>query len=516
MTKEEKFLKVWNDPFLFAKNFITIVDKNGHKVPFEFNPVQKDFASSLNKYNVVLKSRQMGLSVCTCAIAIHKAITESYSTCLMLSHSEESCRAIFDKLKQMYSTIPSELKPKLLLNNRSELALANGSKISCTTMGKRDKGRGSTLALCHVSEFAFVNSETATKQLLGLEQAIQANGVLIVESTANGNNHYQDLYFKSKNNENAYKGYFYNYVDGACMFQDEYKEYSMIFRNINGHEFEEDDLTEEERQLFQDGVPINIICWRRLKIQNSSLDQFNQEYPYTDIDAFVTSGSSVFDKKIITNNRNRIKQSKVKVIDKPIDLNQKLADHYKKSLYCYEKPQINHKYIIGADISQGIGKDYHAFIVVDLNTKQEVAIFRNNKIRPDECADLLNVLGKYYNKALICVEKASGGIATIQRLYYELHYYNMVRYRSFDDYGKQIIQIGFSTDAKSKGLVINNLREKFEKGIIQINSDIILEEMSYYQCNNGKFGAISGRHDDTIMALALAADTLDKPKFYQF
>lgn len=514
MTKDEKFLKVWNDPYLFAKNFIKIVDKNGNLVPFEFNPVQKDFSYSLEKYNVVLKSRQMGLSVCTCALAIHKVITQKYTTCLMLSHSDESCRSIFGKLKQMYNTIPNELKPKLLLNNRNELSLSNGSKIACTTMSARDKGRGSTLALVHISEYAFVKSEVATKQLLSIEQAVQGNGVLIVESTANGGNHYQDLYFKAKNKENAYKGYFYNYVDGSCMFTEEYKEYSNIFRNINGYDFSEDDLTEEEMVLFNDGVPLHIICWRRLKIQNSSLDQFNQEYPYTDIDAFQQTGNSVFDKKIIANNRMRLKQDRKRYIDKPLDLHYELVGYYNKSFWMSEKPITGHRYVIGADISQGIGKDYHVFIVLDLNTKKEVALFRNNKIRPDQCADLLQILGKYYNGALICCEKASGGIATIQRLYYELHYYNMVRYKSFDDYGKQIIQIGFSTDAKSKGLVINNLRQKFEKGVIQIQSDIILEEMSYYQCENGKFGAISSKHDDTVMALALCCDTLDKPKFY--
>ena len=92
MTREEKFLKCWQSPYLFAKNFIKIVDKKGNLVDFCFNPVQKNFVENMDRYNIILKSRQMGMSVCICAISIHMAITKPNSTILLLSHTDESTR----------------------------------------------------------------------------------------------------------------------------------------------------------------------------------------------------------------------------------------------------------------------------------------------------------------------------------------------------------------------------------------------------------------------------------------
>ena len=55
ISREEAFLKVWNSPYLFAKNFIQIVDKNGKLVPFAFNEVQQDFIE--NKFNFIIVSQ---------------------------------------------------------------------------------------------------------------------------------------------------------------------------------------------------------------------------------------------------------------------------------------------------------------------------------------------------------------------------------------------------------------------------------------------------------------------------
>ena len=116
MTKEEKFIKVWSNPYLFSKNILKITDKTGKVVPFKWNKMQKDFIDNMDSYNIILKARQGGMSVCICALAIYYAITEANCVCLMLSHNDESTRAIFNKLKAIYNSIPSALRPKLIRN----------------------------------------------------------------------------------------------------------------------------------------------------------------------------------------------------------------------------------------------------------------------------------------------------------------------------------------------------------------------------------------------------------------
>lgn len=512
ISREEAFLKVWNSPYLFAKNFIQIVDKNGKLVPFAFNEVQQDFIENMEKMNIILKSRQMGMSVCILAMSIHRCITKPHSVCLLLSHTDESTRSIFSKLKQMYFSIPDALKPQLKTNNRQELEFMNGSKITCATMSKRDKGRGNTCSLIHLSEFAFVDSETAQKQLLSLEQSLSADGKLIIETTANGMNFFSNMYFKSKSKENAYRAFFYNYVDGSCMFTEQYEQYKQIFRNINGHEFGLEDLTEEEQELLDNDskMTLDILCWRRLKIQNSSLEQFNQEYPYTDDVAFISTGTNVFDKKVIA--LNKIRVQKVKALPKEtLTLNYVLQPYYGKSFWIYEKPIKEHRYIISNDCSEGIGADSHVSVVIDTNTHKQVALFRNNEIRPDQFADVINALGRMYNKAYCIVELASGGHTVIEKLYYTHKYYNMHRHRTYDNFGKSVLKLGFGTNAQTKGMAISTFREMFETNNILINSEIILDEMLTYTFENGKYNAKNGCHDDTVMAMAIASEVMKSP-----
>lgn len=521
--KETTFLKVWNNPYLFCKNLIKIANKKGEVVPFAWNKMQKDFVENMDTYNIILKARQGGMSVCICALSIYYAIHENNCVCLMLSHNDESTRAIFNKLKALYNSIPDSLRPKLIRNNRAELQLSNGSIISCSTMGRTDKGRGQTAKLIHLSEFAFVNSDIATKQLLSLEQALRPDGHLIVETTANGLNFFHNLYQKSKKNENAYKSVFYNYLDTKEMFKDEYEQYWKIYRNLNGHVFKEEDMTDEERELLEEykeqGMDMKVLCWRRLKIQNSTREQFNQEFPLTDEMAFITSGDSIFDNERVSRISKALllKEDKYLSKDKVIDdLPKGMYKFYGKSFFMYQKPQEDMKYYIGVDCSEGVGKDYSTCIVFD-EEGQHCATFKNNKIKPYEFAEFINKLGIYYNRAYLVVEKASGGHSVIERLRYTFKYMNMAKYKTYDEFNRMHWQIGFDTNLKTKGIIIHDFVEMFDKGEIQLNDIDILEEMKVFKVeDSGKMGAMRGYHDDLIMACALALAGLKSGKYYKW
>lgn len=517
MTKEEKFKKVWTNPYLFCKNFMKIKNKSGEIVPFAFNNLQRDFLNNKKKFNIILKSRQLGFSVMVCAYAIWLAITKKNSVCMLLSMSDESTRAIYNKLKQIYMSIPEELRPELIRNNRSELQLANGSIISASTLGRNDKGRGNTADLIHISEFAFVKSEIASKQLLSLEQTLNATGTLIVETTANGLNFFHNMYIKSKRKENAYQSFFYNYVDGKDMFVEQYEEYWQIWKSQhNGKTFSQSDLTEEEQEIMNNypNADLKMMCWRRLKINNSSLDQFNQEYPLTDDLAFISTGANVFDNRRVSNVLQSILLQKNKYIKKPNNLPHELSKFYGKSFFIYQIPKVGDKYYIGVDTSEGLGRDYSTCVVLNKDG-EEVAMFKNNKIKPYEFAEIVNKLGHYYNKAYLTVEKASGGHSVIERLRYTFKYMNMAKYKSYDQFNRVQWQVGFDTNNKTKSLIINDFRESFDKGQLLLHSADTLEEMKVFEVNdNGSMGAMSGYHDDLVMATALALNGLKDGKYY--
>lgn len=521
MNREEKFMKVWNDPYLFCKNFMRIKNKSGKEVPFAFNNLQKDFLDNKKKFNIILKSRQLGFSVMVCAYAIWLCITKPNSVCIMLSMSDSSTRAIFNKLKQIYNSIPDAIRPELIRNNRAELQLANGSIITCNTMGRTDVGRGMTPNLIHISEFAFVKSEIAEKQLLSLEQGLSADGSLIVETTANGLNFFHNMYQKSKRKENAYKSFFYNYIDGAEMFYDQYDEYWEIWKSQhNGKTFSMNDLDDEEKEIMKnyEGVTLKMLCWRRLKVNNSSIDQFNQEYPISDDVAFISTGASVFDNRRVSTVLQSILLEKIKYIPKKelSDLPNELLKFYGKSFFMYKKPISGMRYFSGVDTSEGLGKDYSTIVILDKDG-EEVAMFKNNKIKPYQFADIVNQLGHYYNKAYLVVEKASGGHSVIERLKYTFKYKNMAKYKSYDKFNTIMYTVGFDTNTKTKSLVVNDFREMFDKGQLLLHSADTLEEMKVFEVrDNGSMGAMSGYHDDLVMATALAIQGVKSGFYYKW
>ncbi|HCL4448326.1 TPA: terminase [Clostridium botulinum] len=487
----------------WIQSFIKIVNKEGKTVPFILTQEQRQFVEGLEAENIVLKSRQLGLSVVSIALAIRQCIVYPNSCCLLVSYDQKSCNAVFGKLKQQFNSLPKWLKPETEANNRQEIKMCNGSKITCVTAGNKELSRGDTLQFIHLSEFAFWKNPD--KHLNSITQAIGTGATLIIESTANGVNLFHDLYFKSKNKENSFKPYFFNWIDGGSLFKKKYKEAVKRYKAINNKNLIENDLDDEEKELLKLGASMEQLTWRRMTISKTSLEQFHQEYPSTDVEAFIISGNSVFDNKKVSQALTNIKNNKTKYIKKEniIGLPSLLQQHIGRSFFIYQIPKAGKRYYIGADLSEGVGQDYSVIEVLDKNGEQ-VAEFYNNKIKPYKMSEIINCIGHYYNYALLTIEKASGGHSVIERLRYDLKYMNMTKYKSYDQFNKLIWNVGFDTNSKTKSLIINDLIELFEKNQLKINSERLLQEMQVFVSENGKMGAISGSHDDSVMSMALA------------
>lgn len=518
MREIDKLKLILGNPLLYIESFIKIPDKTGKIIPFKLNELQKDFMQNMEKYSCILKSRQLGFSTLSCALSLYYACTKPNTECLLVSYSIDSATAIFEKLKTMYYTIPKVLRPEYIRNSKKELKFDNGSRIVIATSGNKDIARGMTLKFVHLSEYAFYK-DNADKQLLAIEQALTPNGKLIIESTANGMNWFNDIYFKAKAGENLYKSFFYNWYDNKTMFADDYKNAVEVWMaRHNAKLIDIKELDSIETDLYNKGATIEQLIWRRLKIQNSNAEQFQQEFPATDLEAFISTGATVFDNQRIYNFEKAISQKKEKYISKNslIDLPVILKNHYGKSFFIYHDKKPSKKYYIGVDTAEGLGgdRDYSVAVVLDKDGR-ECAMFRSNKLKPFEFAEIINELGRYYNTAFLVVEKASGGHSVIERLRYTYGYMNMSKYKSYDERGRARTQIGFDTNNKTKGIIVNDFRETFETGQIQINSSELLEEMkTFIGADNGSYNAMKGRHDDIIIAFCLALAGLKQGKWY--
>ncbi|MDF2844056.1 MAG: Terminase-like family [Herbinix sp.] len=516
---KDKLAYLWDDENTidWIETFIKIADKQGNIVPFILTPEQKEFVEKLDKENIVLKSRQLGLSSVVIALSIRACIVRDNITSVLISHDQKSTNAIFAKLKQQFFSLPEWLRPELLTNNRQELTFANGGKITCMTAGNKDLLRGETVTgYAHLSEFAFWKEPE--RQMKALSQAISDTGIIVIESTADGFNKFSETYYQAKNGENSYKPFFFNWINGKSLFLNQYKQAVQKYKAIHGKSLLLEDLDEVETELRSLGATLDQLTWRRQKIATEGTDSFNVEYPSTDNDCFLTTGQQLFDAKRIDTCIKAILNSKGTFIpkDKIKGLNVKLQNLYGKSLQIWSIPKIGERYYIGVDCSEGIGKDYSTAIILS-KSGEMVAQFKNNNIKPYEYAEILNLLGRYFNKALLTIEKASGGHSVIERLYKDYKYGNLTKYKTYDEYNREVWKRGFDTNNKTKSIAVNDAREWFEKGLIKVVSKELLDEMKVFVLNdNGSMGAISGSHDDLVMAFVLAIVGMKYPYWYPF
>lgn len=502
MTNEEKLELILNDPLLFIQNCIKIVDKRGNLVPFILNPQQKKLLTEMDKFNVVLKSRQLGISVLSCAYSCWLAIRYPNTSCLLMAHSLDGADGIFSKLKQLYNSIPKDFRHKLINNNRKELTLANGSKIRVVSCGTKESVRGMTLRFVHVSEAAFCN-ENIDRQILAIEQAMTPNGQIVVESTANGFNFFSEMYSKASQNESMYKPFFFGWVEDKIMFADEYKDYSDRYVALNGNLPTLEELDTTELALYRRGASIEQIVWRRRKISNSSETQFAQEFPSTPTEAFITTGDNVFDNIKVHERLESIHTTKT--ISMPESLPAVLKPWYNRGFSLWEAPDPEARYFIGVDSAEGLGgsNDYSVVEVVDRDGFQ-MAEFRSNKIKPFEFVEVVEQIARWFNTAYLVVEKASAGQTVCDRLYNDASYPLMYKYKSWDARGSVKRKPGFETTKQSKQRIIDDFVELHSKDKLCINSKILLQEMKMFIYMDGSAKASIGYHDDTVMAFAMA------------
>lgn len=501
MTAIEKLKRIMSSPILWGETFCKVVNKKGKTVTFKMNPQQRELVEGLSKYNIVLKSRQLGITTISCCLSLYYAITKPNSHCMLISYSLDSASTIFDKLKTMYDSLPNGIRPKEIANNRSSLKFSNGSKITVTTLGSKELARGSSLQFVHISEVAFAKQELVSKQLLAIEQALLPDSKLIIESTANGLNEFYNIWQKAENGESLYKPFFFSWIDDKIMFAEEYEQFSKRYKSIHGAELTIDELEPIEQTYYNMGASLKQLMWRRLKIANSSEMQFKQEYPATPIEAFITTGNNIFDTEKVVQQYNERKS--IEKLTDILSLPTALKPYIRTYLKVWEEPQRGMKYYVGVDSAEGVGQDSSVIDIYNQDAVQ-VAQFRSNKIQAYNIASICNEIGLWYNRALLIVEKASTGGVILDRLRNMYHYKNLYKHKDYDQKGKMVKKIGWKTTLKTKPLLINDFAEWFHNNDIFIRSADTLNEMKTYVYDGSSTNAESGKHDDTVIASALA------------
>jgi hypothetical protein len=169
-------------------NLYKIVDDNGIVMPFKMKMAQRRLFLSLHYRNVILKSRQHGFTTLLAILALDTAMWNAHHSTGIIAHTLPDAQKIFrKKVKFAYENLEGLvdlIKPKLLKESSDELVFDNGSSVSVSV-----SFRGGTLQLLHVSELGKIaakHPEKAEEIKTGAFEAVPLQGIIVVESTAEG------------------------------------------------------------------------------------------------------------------------------------------------------------------------------------------------------------------------------------------------------------------------------------------------------------------------------------------
>lgn len=198
-----------------------------------------------------------------------------------------------------------------------------------------------------------------------------------------------------------------------------------------------------------------------------------------------------------------------------------LEDH----LLVWEVPRRGHRYVIGADVSDGINQDRSCIDVLRVATLSEpdeqVAQFVTRLVDPVDLAYYIDAIGRFYHddedyEAMVAIEVNNHGLATQAELQRHCGYQHFFVWQYEDKRNpaqRFSSNIGWYTSVKTRGIILARYRRAImsldpitSEADYRINSPLTMEELKDFQTAGALWQgeASPGATDDCIMAGAIS------------
>lgn len=285
----------------FMENCFWIQPKNSKPCPLRMNAAQKKFWNDVVLEcrkegrlirGLCLKARQLGFSTLIQGLHFTWTIRNKYRQALVISYDSDSTNELHQKARFGHEMLWG--KPGKLKRNKLQTMewSHNGSVIHTRTAGNEHAGRGLTIHHLHCSEIPMWQDPVSV--LTGLKQSIptSAESTVFYESTARGA---MGLFYDEWNDAEDGRS---DYIPFFAPWQWD-KGYTMDFHTGDERKIFARSRSEKDRKYqSQHGLTLEQMNWRGWKTDNDlggNKALFRQEFPASAREAFLTSGSPVFD-----------------------------------------------------------------------------------------------------------------------------------------------------------------------------------------------------------------------------
>lgn len=439
--------------------------------------------------------------------------TRNYDA-LLISYDQPSALDIFDnKIMLAWRHFPLSHVYEVDTERQNRLKVGfmenpDGTSETYSSISVRTSGRSSTLSRVHISEFAKIATyepRKAQEIISGTIPAVPLDGMIDIESTAESDSDYfADMFWDAWNRPadaparpTDYKAHFYNWQwDGEEISKISLPD-SQLPKEFREYQRKHNERAEKNVKL-KSISDIEITYWFYKWIElHKSWNELFKNYPTTPEEAFQSSGSKMFD---------------VAIIEKAQDAIASIAPIRTVGQWTYYKdPNPSHQYAIGADPSEGVGRDSSAAAIMDFSLPRPeiVGTYANDGIPPDLFAYELKSAGLYFGTALIAVERNNHGFATLTRLkdiYPIDQIYKQEKLDTEDEGGVAGSRLGWHTNFVTKPKMFFDFSTAFHDNQISILSKQILHEMRLYNKDDLQYiraKDLGTRHYDLLTAAVI-------------
>ena len=365
----DEYKRCAQDPVHFMRKYCQIQHPTQGKINFNLYPFQEKCLTQFkgHDYNIILKSRQLGISTLTAGYSLWSMLFQSDFNVLVIATKQEVAKNLVTKVRVMHQYLPSWLKGKTIEDNKLSLRFGNGSQIKAVSAAG-DAGRSEALSLLVIDEAAFIDK--IDEIWASAQQTLATGGKSIVLSTPNGTgNFFHKTWVTAEEGRN---------------------KFNTILLHWNLHPDRDQNWRDEQDSLLGP----------KLAAQECDCD-------------FVTSGRGVIDGSLLEWYKQTHAQD-------PVETRGANGEYW-----IWEYPNYNKSYMVVADVARGDATDFSAFHVLDIDEVKQVAEYKGH-IGTKEFGNMLVNVATEYNDALLVIENANVGWAAIQsaidRDYKNLYY----------------------------------------------------------------------------------------------
>jgi hypothetical protein len=464
-----EYKKCAQDPIYFMRKYVKIQNPNeGGTVPFDLYPFQEDTFKQFQQYrfNIILKSRQMGISTLVAGYALYCMLFKESFKVLVIAVTQDVAKNLVHKVKVMHESLPGFLKGKIVDDNKLELSFTNGSSIKAVSSSP-SAARSHGLSLLIIDEMAHLDRSEEVWAGARATLAMGGSGIFLSSPLGVGNQFYK-LYTQATVGKSD---------DGLELFN--------------------------PIKLPWDLHPDRDAKFRETELNAMGPRLFAQEYECE----FLTSGHTVIEGEIL------------KWLDEyttePLERRGMSSDYW---LWAY--PRSSRDYVVFADVGRGDGNDNSSFQVLDVETLEQVAEY-DGQMGTREFGNFLCMVGMEWNNALLCINNRNIGWDVVQqaieRNYSNLYYSfrndpyldpNIHIRKNLDLRGKEDKVPGFTETNPIRSVSISKLieylgekyRNRDTTSYCKINSKRLINQLYVFVWLNGKAQGAPGYHDDLVIS----------------